>query len=345
MPKSDKKPSEKPISQSITWNSVRKELNATRNDSGAIDYDKVRSNKLAALAKHSGRPTVLYATDFLNEGKTKYAQNGVTINLQDVRSLAEVLRGIDSKSIDLVLHSPGGSPEAAESIVKVLRSQFDHIRVLVPVIAKSAATMIALAADVVLMPVSAELGPIDPQFLLSDGRGGQRMTPAQAIIDDVERALGAARQNQPDAAIWAVQMQGHPPGLYQQALNAVQLSKQLVQKWLESYMFKGQAHAKSMAQTIVEYLGNHNQFLSHSRRVDVETLEPMGANVKNITTVDRELWQLLEELWYTVEHNFQSSPVFKMWENSNGVGLFQVLQPQLVMSPMPLPQPQAGNLG
>jgi hypothetical protein len=49
------------------------------------------------------------------------------------------------------------------------------------------------------------------------------------------------------------------------------------------------------------------------------------------------LWQLLEELWYTVEHTFQGSAVFKMWENSNGVGLFQVLQSQMILAPLATP--------
>ncbi len=167
-----------PVTKSITWESVRRELNATRNDQGAIDYDKVRRRKLDALAAHTKRPAVLYATDFLNEGKIRHAQNATAINPQDVRGLAEVIRGIEEDSLDLILHSPGGLPEAAESIVTVLRSQFKNVRVLVPVMAKSAATMIALSANEILMPISAELGPIDPQFLLSDGRGGQRMTPA-----------------------------------------------------------------------------------------------------------------------------------------------------------------------
>ena len=183
------------------------------------------------------------------------------------------------------------------------------------------------------MPVSAELGPIDPQFLLSDGRGGQRMTPAQAIIDDVLRPQQAFATKQADAPVWLTQVQGQPPGLYQQALNAVQLSKQLVKGWLEQYMFAGDPHASGTAQVLVDFLGNHNQFLSHSRRVDVETLCPMHAKVRDITAVDRELWPLLEELWYTMEQTFQNTPVIKMWENSNGTAFFQMLQAQLVMRP------------
>ena len=122
---------------------MRQELNRTRNDQGAIDYDKVRRAKLAALAAHTKAPAVLYATDFLNDAKMKHAQNAMAINPQDVRGLAEVLRGLEGEALDLILHSPGGSAEAAESVVKVLRTQFKNVRVLVPVMAKSAATMIA----------------------------------------------------------------------------------------------------------------------------------------------------------------------------------------------------------
>ena len=328
-----------PVTRNITWESVRRELNSTRNDQGNIDYDKVRKQKLASLAMHTGRPAVLYATDFLNENKIKHIQNAIAINPQDVRSLAEVVRGLEGDSLDLILHSPGGSPEAAESIVAVLRNRFKTVRVLVPVMAKSAATMIALSANEVLMPVSAELGPIDPQFLLSDGRGGQRMTPAQAIIDDVQRAQQAVINKQPDFPVWVAQIQGQPPGLYQQALNAVQLSKQLVKRWIEQYMLTGETNASQQSQVIVDYLGNHNQFLSHARRVDVETMNRMGAKVYDITSKDRELWQLLEELWYTVEHTFAGTSVFKIWENSNGVGMFQVLQ--IVLAPMIPPAVQA----
>jgi ATP-dependent protease ClpP protease subunit len=240
------KKKEKSDSQSITWESVRLELNSTRTKQGEIDYDSVRCRKLEALAAHTKRPAVLYATDFLNESKTKLVQSAVALDQQDVRGLAEVVRGLEGDAVDLILHSPGGSPEAADSIVSVLRSQFKTVRVLVPVMAKSAATMIALSANEILMPRSAELGPIDPQFILNDGRGGQRITPAQAIIDEVQKALQAVTNQQADQNVWLMQVQRQPPGLYQQALNAVQLSKQLVQGWLQQYMFAGDANAQTL---------------------------------------------------------------------------------------------------
>ena len=113
----------------------------------------------------------------------------------------------------------------------------------------------------------------------------------------------------------------------------MKLSKTLVKGWLQQYMFAGEANAAAMADVIVNYLGDHNQFLSHARRVDFEVLGRMHAKVYDIRTKDAGLWQLLEELWYCVEHTFLNTPVLKMWENSDGVALFQVMQIQIVMGP------------
>ncbi len=99
----------------------------------------------------------------------------------------EVTAGPQNKKLDLILHSPGGSPTAAEGIVTYLRSRFEHIRVIVPNLAMSAATMVSCAADVIVMGKHSFLGPIDPQLLLSTPLG-MRSVPAQAILDQFDRA-------------------------------------------------------------------------------------------------------------------------------------------------------------
>ena len=69
------------------------------------------------------------------------------------------------RGLDLILHTPGGFPEAAESIVKYLRSKFStNIRVIVPHLSMSAGTMIACAGKEIVMGKHSSLGPIDPQF-------------------------------------------------------------------------------------------------------------------------------------------------------------------------------------
>jgi ClpP class serine protease len=86
----------------------------------------------------------------------------------DVEDSEQVLRAIrltpDSVPIDLVVHSPGGLVLAAEQIARALHRHPAKVTVLVPHYAMSGGTMLALAADEILMDENAVLGPVDPQI-------------------------------------------------------------------------------------------------------------------------------------------------------------------------------------
>lgn len=110
----------------------------------------------------------------------------ISIVDEDLQGLMEVIHGLRGPNLDIILHSPGGSPEAAEAFVRYLRSKFSHIRVIVPQLAMSAATMIACAADVIVLGKHSFLGPIDPQIILNTPLG-VRSVPAQAITKQFER--------------------------------------------------------------------------------------------------------------------------------------------------------------
>src|SRR6476469_7618049 len=86
----------------------------------------------------------------------------------DIDDSEAVLRAIrmtpDETPIDLVLHTPGGLVLAAEQIAHAVRAHPAPVRVLVPHYAMSGGTLIALAADEILMDANAVLGPVDPQL-------------------------------------------------------------------------------------------------------------------------------------------------------------------------------------
>jgi ClpP class serine protease len=100
----------------------------------------------------------------------------------DVEDSEEVIRAIEltdtNVPIDLVIHTPGGLVLAAEQIARALQRHQAPVTVMVPHYAMSGGTLIALAADQILMSPSAVLGPVDPQI-------GQQ--PAASIIAAVER--------------------------------------------------------------------------------------------------------------------------------------------------------------
>ncbi|MCL6547725.1 MAG: hypothetical protein K6T30_02320 [Alicyclobacillus sp.] len=89
-------------------------------------------------------------------------------NYISVEDSEQVLRAIrltpDTMPIDLVLHTPGGLVLAAEQIAMALHRHPAKVTVLVPHYAMSGGTMIALAADEIVMDEHAVLGPVDPQL-------------------------------------------------------------------------------------------------------------------------------------------------------------------------------------
>lgn len=100
----------------------------------------------------------------------------------DINDSEEVLRAIQLTSpdlpIDLILHTPGGLVLAAGQIAHALRYHKGKVTVFVPHYAMSGGTLIAMAADEIVMDDNAVLGPVDPQL-------GQ--TPAASILKVIEQ--------------------------------------------------------------------------------------------------------------------------------------------------------------
>ena len=81
------------------------------------------------------------------------------------------------KKLELLLHSPGGHPDIAYKAMKFFRRRFDEVNVIVPMFAKSAATLMCLAADHIYMGEFAELGPIDIQIDDQVQHGSKNFSP------------------------------------------------------------------------------------------------------------------------------------------------------------------------
>ena len=118
-------------------------------------------------------------------------------NLDELRpddffSLADMLQEENpTQNIDLIVLSPGGNGSYGYRIGHTFQQWAMRrglsFRVIVPLYAKSAATILALGAHEIHMGVQSEIGPIDPQFPKYDpGRGRWRYIPALALFDGVK---------------------------------------------------------------------------------------------------------------------------------------------------------------
>jgi ClpP class serine protease len=96
------------------------------------------------------------------------------IDIDDSEAVLRAIRQTPAESpIDLLLHTPGGLVLASEQIAYALRAHRGKVTVLVPHYAMSGGTLLALAADEIVMDEAAVLGPVDPQL------GGM---PAAALV-------------------------------------------------------------------------------------------------------------------------------------------------------------------
>lgn len=126
---------------------------------------------------------------------------GAEIDRSDIVYFVDMLHNIsDGSRVDLLLQTCGGDVDACEKIVSYIhaKTREREFRVIVPDLAKSAGTLMALGGSKVLMSESSELGMIDPQFPMKDARGNEFMISVTAYLEAYEQHSEALRKNPND---------------------------------------------------------------------------------------------------------------------------------------------------
>ena len=118
-----------------------------------------RKHQLRRISGIRGGRDVLVFAAYLNKENPL-----ISISYVDILPISDQLANLDGTALDLILETPGGSGEIAEDIVRLLRKKYNDIAVIIPGWAKSAGTIIAMAADEILMGSTSALGPIDAQL-------------------------------------------------------------------------------------------------------------------------------------------------------------------------------------
>ena len=265
----------------------------------------------SAIADVSRSNVVLYASAFLQKPQAPPQLTSVTH--EDLNGFMSAIHGMDwSKPLTLILHTPGGSPNAAETIVGYLRSKFPGLEVIVPTYAFSAGTMISLAADRIILGRQSQLGPIDPQFVM-----GPQLISAQAIVDQFAEAKREITANPITAHAWAPVLSSIGPALLQEATNALTYGEKMVETWLAKYMFANDPGKAAVATAIAKHFNDAQTHRSHGRRIDRDSARAQGLVIE-----DLEADQALQEAVLTAYHlatiGFEKSQASKVIWGSTG---------------------------
>jgi len=291
---------------------AQKEIEQTPEERRESGFDIVRRKKYRNLQEITGRPLLVYATAFYHPLKARLATELLSLNLWDKEGFDEIIRDIKSPEVDIFVHSPGGSAEATESIVKMLREKFKDIRYIVTGSAKSAATMLVLSGNRILMSSSAELGPIAPQVMV---RG--RFCPAGSIIEQFDRAAKQLRDGPSLLPVWLPILQESAPSLLVECENFIELSEDLVVEW---HMFQGEEKCREKAEKIAKYLVEE-QTLSHARRIDAKQLLQLGVKIELLEEQNIEFQNAVREVHLSIMATLDGTEAVKIFENSEGAAL------------------------
>jgi len=238
-----------------------------------------------------------------------------SIDDNDIPGFTDLIESTPGDIVDVLVVSNGGSPLAAERIVKMLRQKFKHIRFIIPSNAFSAATMICFSGDEIIMnATSSTLGPIDPQL---EG------IPIRAVLrglEEIERRV--KEEGTIILDIYSSLIEKYSIPFIEICKSAMGLTEELAKNWLESYMFKDEIAEKTIdgedIKNIVTTFLNYDEHKDHGRSIDREKARELKLKITNVEEI-KGLGELVQSIYNQYGKWFELTGFFKMYENTRGI--------------------------
>ena len=247
------------------------------------------------------RPLIVYVTSNRVNANGQIAADSVPEFLDQLQHLPA-----GTKAIDLLIVSDGGDPTVAWRIVSLIRERVANFSALVPQAAYSAATLIVLGADEVVMHPNGNLGPTDPQIRIQRRSGKDGVTEAVGFgSEDLMAFLRFSREQV------GLKKPEHMLAVYSKFCDEVStmgvgvsarsalLSITLGEKLLQLHM-KGSEAEKKKARSISEKLTK--DYFHHGYPVNRSEAKEIGLKV---APHDEELEALMWEIWCDLSGELQ----------------------------------------
>lgn len=217
----------------------------------------------------------------------------------------------DCNELDLLIISNGGDPTVAWRIVSNIRERVNFLGVLVPQTAFSAATMIALGANEIVMHPYGNLGPIDSQISTARGRGGRKRFGSEDLSATLELARQEICVSEPDhqdamLEVFKIVCDDLDPLAIGFTSRSIQLTNTMAHKMLSFHMPETDTE---LIPKIVSAL--HQDFFDHGYPISRTEARDIGLNA---VTPGREVEDLLWSTWIEIENELQLRKPFSLME-------------------------------
>lgn len=268
----------------------------------------LRRRLLRKLEQHYKARVISYFTSFNDQGG---------IMTDDDAEMLESILAVehDEGKVVLVLNSPGGLALAAERIAGVCRAYSeDRFEVVIPHMAKSAATMVCFGASTIHMSKTAELGPVDPQVAYKDDAGQVRWISADEYVRSYQQLVAQAASGKHKRIEPFLQQLNRYDSRYIETLVSAQgLSKDISVRLLKSGMMAGQPDAK-ITEAIQVFL-TQERTSAHGRMINSAEASSCGLNIQLID-LHSETWHILWELYVRSDWAVTNTQAVKLIESS-----------------------------
>lgn len=285
-------------------------------------------NERVSLSKkiegHRKRPLLVYVTSKRQGVDALMATDALPYLIDQLDRLPG-----DTTELDFLIVSLGGDPMVAWRIMSLIRERVDKVSVLIPQSAYSAATLLALGADQIVMHPNSHLGPVDMQVsTVSEGR------PRWFSTEDVSAFLDFVRDN------LAITDQRHLRRLFEITCKEVgslgvgftarssKLAVALGEKLLAMHMKDDPSGSrrKSLVEKMSRQFHSHAYPVSRTEAIEID----LPVNRDRDPTLEALMW----ELWLDLEEELQErrpfSPIIELLDSAEAPKLLSPV-PQLTL--------------
>lgn len=219
--------------------------------------------------------------------------------------LEELLFDCDpSKPLHVLIASPGGDGETAIRMVRSMQSRCSELTMLVPDMAKSAATLMCLGADHIVMGPGGDLGPVDPQFQL----GGRSLASAKEIVAAIDEAEARVKESPETFPLFAGLLSEVNMLMVEQARSALNRTGAMVSEALSCVPGRTAEVVAALTESLKAPLIEDPA--SHSAVIPAQAAASFGLPAVSTDPSSPE-WVLIWQLWtrYFVMGCFPAGPV------------------------------------
>lgn len=245
------------------------------------------------------KPLIVYVTSIRNGISVSMASDAIPGIIEQIQRIPQ-----DQKEIDLLIISNGGDPITSLRIISILRERFKKISVLLPYVAYSAATILSLGADEIIMHPYSNLGPVDPQLHVY--KNNQPTSPLNFSSEDISNYFDFLKSD------IGITDQAHLTNAFNSLASEVgsmaigyakrsqQLSLFLSQKMLEGHI-KDKTKAASISKSMMSSYYHHGYAVSRTeaKNIGLPVLFP-----------DQVLADLLWNIWKDFDAEMKCSKTF-----------------------------------